>query len=104
MTTFAHTYENSAEAFKNSAIYESAAFTLVLHRADGKIQTVDSNELPAYADSDRAIDAAMFAISDYDDSCDVYHFGEYYGTAEYVDTAREGSFFRSFQVMFSMPY
>lgn len=101
MTHFAHTYKNSTEAFKNFAINESVAFTLVLHRADGVIQTVDSNELPAYADADRATSAAMFAISDYDDSCDVYHFGEYYGTAEYVDTT-PNSWFDHMEVVFSM--
>lgn len=100
MTKFANTYDSISKA----TINENAEFTLILHRSDGKVQTVDSIELPAYKDEERAISAAMFAISDYDDSCDVYHFGEYYGTAEYVDTAREGSFFRSFQVVFSMPY
>ena len=99
MTEFAHTYDSISKV----TLYESAAFTLILHRADGKVQTVNSNEVPAYADEDSAIRAAMFAVKDYDDSCDVYHFGAYHGTAEYVDMTPE-SWFDHMEVVFSMPY
>lgn len=102
MTEFAHTYKNSTEAFHKFALKETAAFTIVLHKANGEVCTVDSDELPAYADTNSAIDAAMFSIKSYDDSCDVYHYGEYYGTAEYVDMT-PNSWFSSMQVVFSMP-
>ena len=102
MTEFAHTYQSVTDCASKFVPSEDAEFTLVLYLADGSVKTVDSNELPAYADEDKATSAAMFSVSDYDDSCDVYHFGEYYGTAEYVDMA-PNSWFSSMQVVFSMP-
>lgn len=103
MTEFAHTYKNVVECASNFVPSDDAEFTLVLYMADGGVKTVDSNELPAYADENRATSAAMFAVKDLEDSCDVYHYGGYYGTAEYVDMNPE-SWFSSIQVVFSMPY
>lgn len=99
MTEFAHIYDSPSKA----TINEDAAFTLVHHCADGKVQTVDSNEVPAYASEEIATSAAMSAVDGYDDSCDVYHFGAYHGTAEYVDMNPE-SWFSCMQLVFSMPY
>ena len=81
MTEFAHTYDSESMVNVN----DEAAFTLVLYREDGKVQTVDSNEMPALADSDTAISKAMFAINEYGDYCEVYSYGCYYGKAEYQD-------------------
>lgn len=103
MTEFAHIYKGVAECASSFTPSEDAKFTLVLYKADGGVQTVDSNELPAYANEDVAKSAAMFAVKDYEDTCDVYHYGEYFGTAEYVDMNPE-SWFSSQQLVFSMPY
>ena len=103
MTEFAHTYKDITEAEKGLSNSISADFLLIKHCKDFSIQTVDSNELPYIKSEDNAVSAAMFAISDYDESCDVYHYGEYYGTAEYVDMTPE-SWFDHMEVVFSMPY
>lgn len=102
MTEFAHTYSSVADCASKFVPSADVAFTLVNYCADGKVQAVDSNELPSIKTEDGAISAAMFAVSDYDDSCDVYPFGEYCGTAEYVDMT-PNSWFDSMQVVFSMP-
>lgn len=95
MTEFAHTYDNESKVSVN----EDAEFTLVLYQADGKVQTVDSNEMPALKDSDTAIDKAMFAINGHSDHCEVYNYGEYYGKAEYEEVTH--GWFVDTEVMFS---
>ena len=103
MTEFAHTYDSVTDCASKFVPSENVAFTLVCYLADGKVKTVDSNEVPAYEDEQNATSAALFAISDYEDTCDVYHYGELYGTAEYVDMT-PNSWFSSMQAVFSMPY
>lgn len=78
---FAHTYKS----LSGVTIDPKAAFTLVLHKSDGTIQTMDSNDTSFLNFEEHAIDKAMFAVKDYDDNCDVFHYGEEFGTAEYVD-------------------
>ena len=100
MTTimFAHTYRTCEEAEKGFEASLDAKFALVLHKADGTIETVDSNEYPAYCDEGEAVSAAMFAIVEDGESCDVIHCGEYFGTAEFI----EGSgFFASRRFVYS---
>lgn len=102
MTQFAHTYNSVADCASRFVPRADVEFTLVNYCADGKVQVVDSNELPSIKTEEGATSAAMFAVSDYDDSCDVYHFGEYYGTAEYVNM-NPSSWFGSWQVVLSTP-
>lgn len=102
MTEFAHEYASHDEAATEFRIREGAASTLTLHRADGTVHAVDSDEMPAIADLDTAISKAMFAVGDYDDHCDLYRFGGYWGTAEYVDLTPD-SWFSRMEVVFSEP-
>ena len=81
MAEFAHTYDSEDDV----TINDSAAFTIVLYPVNGKVQTVDSDEMPALKDEDTTISKAMFAINEYGDHCEVYHYGEYYGKAEHQD-------------------
>lgn len=103
MTEFAHTYKSVADCASKFVPSNDVDFTLVLYRADGTVSTVDSKECTAYKDEDMAISAAMFAVKDNQDNCDVYHFGELHGTAEYVNLNPD-SFFSTEQVVFSQPY
>jgi len=96
---FAHIHKSLSEV----TIDPKAAFTLVLHKANGAIETMDSNDTSFLNFEDHAIDKAMFAVKDYDDHCDVFHYGEEFGTAEYVDMT-PNSFFSGMQVVFSTPY
>lgn len=102
MTEFAHRYASHDEAADKFRIREGAASTLILHRADGTVHTVDSDEMPAITDLNRAIDKAMFAVEGYEDHCDLYRFGGYWGTAEYVDLT-PNSWFSRMEVVFSEP-
>lgn len=99
MTILAHTHKSLSEV----EIDTSAVFTLVLHKADGSIETMDSNEARFLNNEDDAISRAMFAVKHYDDHCDVFHYGEDFGTAEYVDMT-PNSWFSRMQVVFSTPY
>ena len=102
MTEFTHTYKSVSDCASKFVPNNDVDFTLVLYKADGTVSTVDSNECPAYKDEERAISAAMFSVKNHDDECDVYHFGELYGTAEYVNLNPD-SFFSTEQVVFSQP-
>lgn len=99
MTEFARTFD-SADA--HDIIDCDAAFTLVLRSSDGRTMAVDSNEMPALKDEGTAIDKAIFALSEADDRCDVYWYGEYHGTARYADMA-PSSWFSRMEAVFSMP-
>lgn len=101
MTEFAHKF-SSNYAHTHAIIDDDAKFTLVLLKGDS-VYVVDSNDVMAYETESNAIDAAMSAVTGYDDICDLYNFGEYYGTAKYVDMTPE-SWFSRMQVVFSMPY
>lgn len=101
MTEFAHKF-STKYAHTHAIIDDEAKFTLVLRKKD-HILTVDSNECMAYEDEERVISAAMFAVKDYDDECDLFSYGEYFGTAEYVNMNPD-SFFSTEQVVFSQPY
>ena len=95
---FAHTHKSLSEV----TIDPKAAFTLILHKADGTIETMDSNEARFLNDEDDAISKAIFAVKSYDDYCDVFHYGEEFGTAEYVDMT-PNSWFSRMQLVFSTP-
>lgn len=101
MTEFAHKF-STKYAHTHAIIDVEAKFTLILRKSDC-VYVVDSNDCPAYEDEESAISAAMFAVKDHDDECDVLHWGEYFGTAKYVDMTTE-SWFSSEQVVFSQPY
>jgi len=101
MTEFAHKF-STKYAHTHAIIDDEAKFTLILRKSD-HILLIDSNDCKAYEDEDMAISAAMFAVKDHEDECDVYHLGEYFGTAEYVDLNPD-SFFSTEQVVFSQPY
>lgn len=101
MTEFAHKF-STKYAHTHAIIDDGAKFTLVLRKKD-HILTVDSNDCKAYEDEDMAISAAMFAVKDHDDECDVFNWGEYFGTAEYVNLNPD-SLFSAEQVVFSQPY
>ena len=96
MTEFAHTNREIA------IIDVDADYTLVRYRKNGRYDIVDSNDLAYLKDENMAVMAAMNAVSDYDEHCDVIHFGEHLGTAEYVDMT-PSSFFSSMQVVYSTP-
>lgn len=93
---FAHIHKSLSDV----TIDPKAAFTLVLHKANGAIETMDSNDTSSLNFEDNAISKAMFAVKDYDDHCDVFHYGEEFGTAGYVDMT-PSSFFSRMQVVFS---
>lgn len=97
---FAHKF-STKYAHTHSIIDDEAKFTLILRKSD-HILAVDSNDCKAYENEDEAISVAMFAVKDHDDECDVYHWGEYFGTAEYVNLNPD-SFFSTEQVVFSQP-
>lgn len=102
MTEFAHTYKSVTECASSFVPSNDVDFTLVRYAEDGSVQTVDSTEIPTYKDEDSAINAAMFSVKDHDDTCDVYHFGELFGTAEYTNM-NPNSWFSNMQVVFSQP-
>lgn len=95
----AHTYKSLSEV----TIDPSAAFTLVLHKEDGTIETMDSYDARFLNNEDDAISKAMFSVKSHDDHCDVFHYGEEFGTAEYIDMT-PNSWFSRMQVVFSTPY
>ena len=100
MATFAHTFKSLHEASLSPVVSGKAAYTLVLHRSDGTIEVVNSDELPAIANETNAISMAMNSLNGEDEHCDVFHFGEDFGTAEYLDMTPD-SWFSGMQVVFS---
>ena len=75
---------------------------MVLRKGDG-LYVVSSDDVSAYRDEDNTISAAIFAIKDHADECDVFNWGEYFGTAKYMDM-NPNCWFSDMQVVFSQVY
>jgi hypothetical protein len=85
MTIFAHTYKSHDEVAADMSVdLAGAKYALVYHHEDGSVETVTSDEMPALKDKNVAITKALFAVKGGNDTCDLYNYGDFYGTAEYA--------------------
>lgn len=93
-----HAYQNANQA----TIHDDSAYALILHKTDGTVETIDTHDTMVLEHERVAVTMAMSAVRDEHDVCDVYHFGDYYGTAHYVDMT-PNSWFSRMEVVFSRP-
>ena len=83
-----------------ATIDNTAKYTLVRYKKNGKCDIVSSKELKHLEDEILATLDAMDSVKDYEESCDLFYFGEYVGTAKYVDL-NPNSWFSNMQIVFS---